>query len=598
MTNYPRLRGRRIKSLSCFGYPACADARALSSNHDMPGVICYRTPSQDCVLLGHLYRSSYDKTGYDRVSQEGSSVVPSSGRYTKLKPNCRLCSLAHSRLTLLSVSPEIVLLILAELAGPEILNCRHVCKTLKRLIDQSIKLQYIIQANFRGLEPLVGSTSASSDLANMLFRERSWAMFGSIPSACYSLQRPPDLVNGLASKRYSTYHSGKLVLCSGNHAIEHTLHPRVVSDPQEYEVPNFEVDGLEPVAATRDVLLYSAGRTIHIYSKATNEIVGVLTAPHLETLGIPSVRAPLCGVLIWNWKTGKLIDTLYDAYSPALSVTFFDEATLAVVHTDRNACSARVDTYKLSIEGIALKSSVSLPDAHPSKWYAKADIYTGDESAPPGSEQMMPNEGIVAINLEMRIRAPHNPETITADRRLSAILVAHKRIFSPDRTQGTPVTRIPWTNWSANNFRMLSGVRLSPQRPVWGYRLVAVGPEPDKLSLFDFCPIGARQVAQVWKGNGTWGVSSSGRGGVSVRAALAQRARTLVRASTLGAVVGWFDNLKSSDDQIPYVVSVRRGVVDVVDTMLDGGNVVVTLEDGNLVEQPASTRVILFNFLP
>ncbi|CAE6466861.1 unnamed protein product [Rhizoctonia solani] len=565
----------------------------------MPGVICYRTPSQDCVLLGHLYRSSYDKTGYGSGLQEASSsTVQSTGYYTKLKPNCRLCSLAQPRLTLLSVSPEIVLSILAELAGPEILNCRNVCKTLKRLIDQSVKLQYIIQANVRGLEPLV---------ANMLFRERSWTMFGSIPSACFSLQRPPDLVNDLAPKRYSTYHSGKLVLCCGNQTIEHALHPRAASDPQEYEVPQLEVDGLRPVAATRDVLVYSTESTIHIYSKANNEIVSVLTAPHLDSLGIPSVRGNwiaalfrserrCSGVLIWDWKSGKLIDTIYDAYSPALSVTFFDEATLGVVHTDRNACSARVDTYKLDIEGIALRSSVSLPDAHPSKWYAKADIYTGDESSPPGSERMMPNEGIVAINLEMRIRAPHNPETITADRRLSVILVVHKRIFSPD--QGTPVTRIPWTHWSANNFRILSGVRLSPQRPVWGYRLVAVGPEPDKLSLFDFCPIGARQVAQVWKGNGTWGVSSSGRGGVSVRAALAQRARTLVRASTLGAVVGWFDNLKPSVDQIPYVVSVRRGVVDVVDTMLDGGNVVVTLEDGNLAEQSTSTRVILFNFVP
>ncbi|KAG8723800.1 hypothetical protein FRC11_002302, partial [Ceratobasidium sp. 423] len=335
---------------------------------------------------------------------------------------------------------------------------------------------------------------------------------------------------------------------------------------------------------------YGAGGTIHIYSNATDDVVSILSAPYHGTLGIPSVRGKwiaalfhserrCSGVLIWNWKSGKLIDTLHDAHSPALSIAFLDGTTLAVVHTDGSACSARVDTYELSIQGTELKLSVSLPDAHPSKWYAKVDIYAGDESAPPESERTMCNEGIVAIDLEMRMRAPHNPETITTDRELTAILVMHKRIFSPvhNTNRGTPIIRVPWTSWSTNHFRMLTGVRLSPQRPVWGHRLVVVGPEPDKVSLFDFCPVGARAVAQVWKGNGTWGASSTGRGGVSVRAAMAQRARTLVRANTLGVAAGWFDNLKPSVDQIPYVVSVRRGVMDVADTMMDGGNIVVTL---------------------
>ncbi|CAE6517050.1 unnamed protein product [Rhizoctonia solani] len=613
MTNHPA-QGKRIKSLSlALDTTLASDTRAVSSNHHMPGVICCRTPSQDCVLLGHLYCSSYDKearfAGCDARTFQGasSSISQPTGCYT----SCRLCSLARPRPTLLSVSPEIVLLILAELPGSEILKCRYVCKTLKRIIDQSIKLQYNIQSNARGLEPLGDFGSASSDLAGLLFRERSWTMFGSIPSTFHSLHNPPDSANGLTSKRYYAYHSGKLVLCCGNHIVEHTLYPSVGGDPLEYEVPDLEVDNLDSVAATHDVLVYSTGKTLHVYSKVTNDVVGVLRAPHLGTLGTLSARGNwiaalfrserrCSGVLIWNWKRGKLIDTLHDVHSPAISVAFFDDSTLAVVHTDRSACSARVDTYGLGVQEATLKSSVSLPDAHPSKWYAKADIYTGDESAPPGSEQMMQDEGIVAIDVEMRVRAPHNPITITADRRLAAILVAHKRVFIPTRTAspGTPVARIPWTSWPANHFRILTGVCLSPQRPVWGYRLVAVGPEPDKVSLFDFCPVGAREVAQVWKGNGTWGVSSSGRGGVSVRAALAQRARTLVRVNTLGAVTGWFDNLKLSVDQIPYVVSVRRGVPDVLDTMLDGGNIVVTLRDRSLAEPPKSIRTILFNFVP
>ncbi|CAE6458937.1 hypothetical protein ACGC1H_002088 [Rhizoctonia solani] len=581
----------------------------------MPGVICYRTPSRDCVLLGHLYCSSYDReaqfAGYDaQLSQVTSSSDPQpTGYHTKLKSS-RLYSLARPRLTLLSISSEIVLLILAELSGSEILKCRIVCKTLKQLIDQSIRLRYIIQSNARGLEPLAEPGSAASDLAGLLFRERSWTMFGSIPSTCHSLN-PLNPGDGVAPNRFSTYYSGKLVLCRGNHVIEHSLHLHLENHPREYEVLGLGFDDLDPVAGTQDILVYSTGKTLHVYSKAANEIVGVLRAPNLGTLGAPSVRSNwiaalfhserrCSGVLLWNWKTGKLMDTLHDAYSPALSVSFFDGSTLAVVHTDRSACSARVDTYDLRNQRVVLKSSVALPDAHPSKWYAKADLYTGDESAPPGCERMMQDEGIVAIDLEIRTRAPHNPRTIAADRRLVAILVAHKRVFSPTGTAspGTPVARIPWADWSTNHSRVLTGVRMSPQRPVWGYRLVALGPEPDKISLFDFCPVGAREVAQVWKGNGTWGVSSSGRGGVSVRAALAQRARTLVRANTLGAVTGWFDSLKLSDDQIPYVVSVRRGVVDVLDTMLDGGNVIVTLQDRNPAEHPTSARIILFNFVP
>ncbi|CAE6494561.1 unnamed protein product [Rhizoctonia solani] len=582
----------------------------------MPGVICYRTPSQDCILLGHLYRSSYSRNAQLAACevwshQEASSLISQpTGHYTKAKPNCRLCSPADSRLTLLSVSPEIVLLILARLPGWGILKCRYVCKVLKRLIDQSTKLQYIIQSNARGLEPLGDSSSASSDLSNLLFRERSWTMFGSMPGIYHSLQNPPDPANGSTSKRYSTYNLGKLVLCSGSHIVEHTLHSHLEDESQQHHIPNLGAEDLDPVGATHGILVYSNGSTIYIYSKVTNEVVSIVSVPYHGTLGVPSVRGSWIaalfrseyrcnGVLIWNWKSGKLIDALHEAFSPALSIAFFDETTLAVVHTDRSACSARIDTYELSTIGAELKLSVSLPDAHPSKWYAKVDIYTGDESAPLESERMMCNAGIVAIDLEMRMRAPHYPETIAIDRVLNAILVMHKRIFSPVRNTNreTPIIRVPWTDWCADHFRMLIGVRLSPQRPVWGYRLVAVGPEPDKVSLFDFCPVGVRTVAQVWKGNGTWGASSAGRGGVSVRAAMAQRARTLVRVNTLGVAAGWFDNLKPSVDQIPYVVSVRRGVRDIVDTMLDGGNIIVTLRDRDPAEHTTSTRIILFNFI-
>ncbi|CUA67956.1 hypothetical protein RSOLAG22IIIB_07640 [Rhizoctonia solani] len=392
-----------------------------------------------------------------------------------------------------------------------------------------------------------------------------------------------------------------------------TVIARRRANPQEMEYTLAITTGfflfmiVVPVVA--DLIGLAAG-SFHIYSKTANEIISILRAPHHSTLGTPSVRGNWIaalfrserrynGVLIWDWSSGK-VDIVHDTFSPALSVLFLDNSTLAVVHTDRSAGSARVDTYGLGAQGVVLKSSVSLPDAHPNKWYAKADLYTGDESAPFGSERMMQHEGIVAIDLEMRIRAPHNPENIAANRRLIAVLVAHKRIFTArdNATPGTPVSRIPWESWCANHSRMLTGIRLSPQRPVWGYRLVAVGPELDKVSLFDFCPVGAREVAQVWKGNGTWGVSSSGRGGVSVRAALAQRARTLVRANTLGVVAGWFDNLKLSVEEMAYVVSVRRGVVDVLDTMLDGGNIVVTLQDRVVAEHPTSTRVILFNFVP
>ncbi|EUC55141.1 F-box protein [Rhizoctonia solani AG-3 Rhs1AP] len=233
----------------------------------MPGVICYRTPSRDCVLLGHLYCSSYDRevqlfAGYDdQLSQVASSSLSQpAGYYTKLKSSRHLYSLARPRLTLLSISPEIVLLILAELPGSEILKCRNVCKTLERLVDQSIRLRYIIQSNARGLEPLGEPGSATSDLAGLLFRERSWTMFGAIPSTCHSLQNPPNPAEGVTSNHYSMYHAGKLVLCRGNHVIEHTLHPHLENYPREYEVLGLGFDDLDPVAGTQDILVYSTGR--------------------------------------------------------------------------------------------------------------------------------------------------------------------------------------------------------------------------------------------------------------------------------------------------------------------------------------------------
>jgi hypothetical protein len=66
-------------------------------------------------------------------------------------------------------------------------------------------------------------------------------------------------------------------------------------------------------------------------------------------------------------------------------------------------------------------------------------------------------------------------------------------------------------------------------------------------------------------------------GGISVRAALAQRARTLVRANSLGVGAGWFEGMGVGGvvDQMAYVVSVRRGMGGIESVEMDSERVMV-----------------------
>ncbi|KAG9076138.1 hypothetical protein FRC06_009682, partial [Ceratobasidium sp. 370] len=127
--------------------------------------------------------------------------------------------------------------------------------------------------------------------------------------------------------------------------------------------------------------------------------------------------------------------------------------------------------------------------------------------------------------------------------------------------------------------------------PVWGNRIIALGPEPDKLALFDFCSVRAKAASVVWKAPSARGSSSifsegggsSVNGGVSVRAALVQRAQTLVRVNSLGAGVGWFEGMgvgvSGVAEQMPYVVSVKRGISGVESAVVDGEWIVILSEE-------------------
>ncbi|KAG9076181.1 hypothetical protein FRC06_009652, partial [Ceratobasidium sp. 370] len=175
--------------------------------------------------------------------------------------------------------------------------------------------------------------------------------------------------------------------------------------------------------------------------------------------------------------------------------------------------------------------------------------------------------------------------------KLSVILVVDKRaVAHASTTFSAGSGPVPWSKWSSNRFHVLPNVRLASafqSSPLWGNRIIALGPEPDKLALFDFCSVGAKAASVVWKAPSARGSSSTfsggggGRinGGVSVRAALAQRARTLVRADSLGVGVGWFEGMgvgvSGFAEQMPYVVSVKRGISGVESAAVDAERVVI-----------------------
>ncbi|KAG8704240.1 hypothetical protein FRC08_002345 [Ceratobasidium sp. 394] len=231
-------------------------------------------------------------------------------------------------------------------------------------------------------------------------------------------------------------------------------------------------------------------------------------------------------------------------------------------------------------------------------------------TAPPGCEPLRHDRGVVAISLKLRVRSPHDPTTVLANRKLSTILVIDKKAVAHAPTITSPGPGpIPWPKWSSNCFRVLSNVRLATflhSSPVWGYRIIALGPEPDQVALFDFCSVGAKAASVVWKAPGARGSTSifsgggGGRinGGVSVRAALAQRARTLVRANSLGIGAGWFEGMGVGvggvTEQMPYVVSIRRGMSGVESAAVDGERVVILNEEIN--EGTIVSRVTSFVF--
>ncbi|KAG9089027.1 hypothetical protein FS749_001676, partial [Ceratobasidium sp. UAMH 11750] len=510
----------------------------------MPGVICYRARPQDCASLGHLYRSSPNAARALPVRAEQYSLprlstgdAASSSRYGLEKS----LSLARVSLpVLLLLSPEVVLLVLAELPGLDILRCRSVCKLLKLFIDHSAKLRYIVEAHARGLEPLGNNDSAQHLISQLLARERSWTMFGSAPGVHLTVGLPlDDNDEGPPPIERILYDSGRVLVCRGSCLATWTLGP-AQPDVREYVVPGLRDIVGNSIVASGDWIVFSTPSAVHVYSLANSEIVRVLPAPPGGTIGTLRLQGSLLaalfcperqssGVLVWNWKTGQLIDTLHSAGAPTLSLAFLNQHDIAVVRTNRSARSARIDIYTVSSSCAFIRSSLALPDAHPSKWYSKAGIYAGGMTAPPGCEPLRPDHGVVAISLKLRVRSPHDPTTVLANRKLSIILVIDKKAVAHAPATTSPGSGpIPWSKWSSNCFRVLSNVRLATflhSSPVWGYRIIALGPEPDQIALFDFCSVGAKAASVVWKApdaRGSTSIFSGGgggriNGGVSVR---------------------------------------------------------------------------------
>ncbi|KAG8687549.1 hypothetical protein FRC08_011907, partial [Ceratobasidium sp. 394] len=293
----------------------------------MPGVICYRVRPQDCASLGHLYRSSPNAARALPVRTERYSLprlstgdAASSSRYALEKS----LSLARVSLpVLLLLSPEVVLLVLAELPGLDILRCRSVCKLLKLFIDHSAKLRYIVEAHARGLEPFRNDVSAQHLISQLLARERSWTMIGSAPGVHLTLGPPldDDEANdeGPPPVERILYDSGRVLVCRGSRLATWTLGP-ARPDVREYVVPGLRDIVGNPIVTSGDWVVFSTPSAVHVYSLANSEIVRVLPVPPRGTICTLRLQgnflaALFCperqssGVLVWNWKTGQLIDT-------------------------------------------------------------------------------------------------------------------------------------------------------------------------------------------------------------------------------------------------------------------------------------------------
>ncbi|KAG8787500.1 hypothetical protein FRC12_015503 [Ceratobasidium sp. 428] len=581
----------------------------------MPGVICHRARPQDCASLGHLYRSSPNaaqsrpiRTERHLLPQFLTENVSGSSRYGMGE----IPSLARVSLpALLILSPEVVLLALAELPGHDILCCRSVCKLLKLFIDHSAKLRYIVEAHARGLNPLQSSNPAQYLISQLLARERSWTMFGSIPGANVILDVPvendDDDDESPSPAELVVYDSGRVLVCRGSRLAVQILGPGQ-SEIRQFLVPGLRNAVVDSIVGFGESIAFSALNVIYVYSLANSEIVRALPAPRRGTIGVLRVQGDLLaslfcperqssGVLVWNWKTGQLIDTLFSAGAPTLSFGFLNQNEIVLIRTNQSAGSARLDIYTIESSSAFCRSSFALPDAHPSKWYAKAEIYCGGTIASTGCEPLRRDHGILAIALELCVRSPHTPTATLTNRKLSTILVVQQQALANNSASSCFRSEtIPWSRWSSNRVRVLSNVRLASTlhaSPVWGNRIVALGPQLDQVSLFDFCSVGVKASSVVWKAPSASGTASNfsggggGRinGGVSVRAALAQRARTLVRVNSLGISSGWFEGMgvgiEGVVEQMPYVVSVRRGMSGVDSATLDGDRVVVLKSEEN-----------------
>ncbi|KAG8708278.1 hypothetical protein FRC09_001340 [Ceratobasidium sp. 395] len=437
-------------------------------------------------------------------------------------------------------------------------------------------------------------------------------MFGSIPGVNDILGIPvesddDDDDESPSPAELVVYDSGRIFRCRGSCLAIQTLGPGQ-SEVRQYVVPGLRNVVEDSIVGFGESFAFSTLNVAYVYSLAKSEIVRALPAPRRGTMGVLRVQGDLLaslffperqssGVLVWNWKTGQLIDTLFSAGAPTLSFGFLNQNEIALIRTNQSAGSAWLDIYTIGSSSAFRRSSFALPDAHPSKWYAKAEIYCGGTIAPPGCEPLRHDHGIIAIALELRVRSPHTPTATLTNRKLSAILVIQKQALANDPASLCSRSEvIPWSRWSSNRVRVLSNVRLASTlhaSPVWGNRIVALGPEPDQLSLFDFCSVGVKASSVVWKAPSAIGATSNfsggggGRinGGVSVRAALAQRARTLVRVNSLGISSGWFEGMgvgvEGVVEQMPYVVSVRRGMSGVDCATLDGDRVVVLKSEEN-----------------
>ncbi|TFY66747.1 hypothetical protein EVG20_g4336 [Dentipellis fragilis] len=389
--------------------------------------------------------------------------------------------------SLSSLPNELIILILTNLMGRDLLRCTQVCKSIHSIVNHAPELLYLVELWAEGFVDGPPSNISSHERMDLLVRRAAawrslswktrttivmpWAYTFRVANGIFlsRVQQQPDQLPAAGVPDHPLYQVSLATASSGfpqSGQDDFTSKYFVFDVPQDLLVLGFNPNGADANSRLRLQLrtLSSLGSSPH--PAASQDMLPVSHDAYFDAFASHiQVAGPLLGigvtrssrfhtVLVWNWKTGaQLVDTDSVDRAPIDEFCFLTPHRMMLVSPTPSTLSLEiwsVDPDSFVVNDVRTLLRLALPDLGYRNFFNFCISHGPFHTDIPWDVPFAKRSGgrVYVISLRHKPPRPRSPRLLFVIRHDTIIAFLQRHIANDN------AIAIPWEEWGPQNTRM------------------------------------------------------------------------------------------------------------------------------------------------